>query len=552
MHAQPVSDSPRATWWHLLLVLAVSSGYESLFLHHGLNLFDEGWPLYAAMRLHHGGTLYRDVFFPFPPGHLLPAWIAYGLDPPGIALSRSFYAGFNALVCAGIYLLGRRSMPPSFALLGALLLAVAAPRSHASHLLFGYRYLIFSILSLLLFSLRLRSGNHRWMLPAGLCAGVALSFRLTPAFAVSCALALASMAADGAWRSWLRDWSWFALGLLLVAAPVLGWFALGVGLEAVWQQVVVHIVALQEMQSRPVPELILPSTWADREGIHRWFTAVQYRLYAGLYCAYAAVLAVQWIRARVARRPFPHALLLAVVVWGGIYLLRTLGRSDEPHLDSALPPACLLLAHLAHLGFRRLRRAGASPLWRRRWVGVGMGLAALGAWVFLLGTDVQLGPSRRGIAPLQTLAEPIYAETERRALMLDRTVTAIRRWTEPGDRILDLSASPLFYVLTDRLGPGGSDIIMPGTFLDEHDERAFLERLEQSPPAAVIWPRRRFDKMTSRALLHTAPLVREWVMSHYRAALSGYRYSVLLPLDSPHLPRAASGGAPADPHPGSE
>ena len=60
--------------WHLLLVLAVSAAYESLFLHHGLNVIDEGWPLYAAMRLHDGGTLYQDVFFVFPPGHALPAW----------------------------------------------------------------------------------------------------------------------------------------------------------------------------------------------------------------------------------------------------------------------------------------------------------------------------------------------------------------------------------------------------------------------------------------------------------------------------------------------
>ena len=36
------------------------------------------------MRLHDGGTLYDDVFFVFPPGHLLSAWIAYALDPPGV------------------------------------------------------------------------------------------------------------------------------------------------------------------------------------------------------------------------------------------------------------------------------------------------------------------------------------------------------------------------------------------------------------------------------------------------------------------------------------
>ena len=95
--------------WHLLVLVAVSVAYESLFIHHGIAwLFDEGWPLYAAMRLHAGGVLYADVFFPFPPGHLLPAWLAYALDPPGIILARIFYAGFNVVLCVAMYFLGRR------------------------------------------------------------------------------------------------------------------------------------------------------------------------------------------------------------------------------------------------------------------------------------------------------------------------------------------------------------------------------------------------------------------------------------------------------------
>ena len=35
-----------------------------------------------------------------------------------------------------------------------------------------------------------------------------------------------------------------------------------------------------------------------------------------------------------------YALLLAFVVFGGVYFVRSLGRSDGPHLDSAIPPVC--------------------------------------------------------------------------------------------------------------------------------------------------------------------------------------------------------------------
>ena len=137
-----------------------------------MNPVDEGWPLYTAMQLHDGGVLYRDVFFPLPPGHVLGAWLAYALDPPGVALARLFYAAFNVSLVVALYFLGRRIMPPAVAVLGCAMLAVAAPLSHISHLLFGYRYLLFGALSLWCFSERLRSGDRRWMIAAGALAGV--------------------------------------------------------------------------------------------------------------------------------------------------------------------------------------------------------------------------------------------------------------------------------------------------------------------------------------------------------------------------------------------
>jgi len=101
---------------HLLLLLAVSVGWEWLFLHAGINKLDEGWTLYAAKRLHEGAVLYRDVLFVFPPGHLLSAWIGYALDPPGIVVARIIYAAFNVALCIALYFLGRRLLPASFAL----------------------------------------------------------------------------------------------------------------------------------------------------------------------------------------------------------------------------------------------------------------------------------------------------------------------------------------------------------------------------------------------------------------------------------------------------
>jgi len=97
---------------HVAIIVATSLTFESAFLHGGLNLMDEGWPLHAAMEMHEGRTLYDDVFWVFPPGHVLSAWIGYGLDAPGIILTRKLYAAFNVLLCIIIYFIARRLMPP--------------------------------------------------------------------------------------------------------------------------------------------------------------------------------------------------------------------------------------------------------------------------------------------------------------------------------------------------------------------------------------------------------------------------------------------------------
>jgi hypothetical protein len=512
------------------LILGVSIGYESAFLHHGLNVFDEGWVLYDAMRLHAGGVLYRDVFFVFPPGHLLAGWIGYGLDPPGVVLTRTLYAAFNVSLCVAFYFLGRRFLPAPFALLGALLLALAAPGAHLWHYHFGYRYLVFSVLALLAFAERLRTGGSRWMLASGMFAGVAICFRLTPAFAVSVAVGIGVVLAEREWRRWLRDWSWFAVGLAAVAVPVVVWFARGVGLEALWREVVVRPIAMTDFQSIEIPDVLLPESWT-RRSISKLFTAMQFRAWAALYCAYAVVLAFRWVRSVVAGRAFRPVLLSVVVVWGGVFFLRTLGRSDVGHLESALPPVCLVLAHLASL-LPWQRRNAPSDGWAKRLVTAGVIAGVLAVWIFLFETDQRLAADRRGTFPVEVLHGRISLAEDWRARRVDQRVMMLRDRTGPSDTILDLSAAPIFHVLTGRPGPGLFDIVIPGTFLNEDEERAFVERLEASPPAVVVASVKPFDEMRSRAVSVTAPQVARWLRSNYRIDHVAGDYKLWVPRES--------------------
>ncbi|MBW2397700.1 MAG: glycosyltransferase family 39 protein [Deltaproteobacteria bacterium] len=539
----PLQDRPSAArqrshpdplWWHLALLLAVSIVYESAFIYHGLNLYDEGWPLYSAMRLHVGGVLYRDVFFVFPPGHLLAAWIGYALDPPGIVIARILYAAFNVGLCVAFYFLGRRLLPPSFALLGTLLLALAAPDSHLSHYHFGYRYLVFSVLALLAFSERLRTGDTRWLLAGGMCAGIALCFRLTPAFAVSVAIAVGILLAERDWRRWLRDGGLFAAGLAIVAIPVVTWFAHGIGLETLWREVVVRPVAMTDLQSIEIPDATLPEDW-KRLSISKFFTAIQFRAWAILYAGYAAALGYRWVRDLKARRPFRPVLLAVVVAWGAVFFLRTLGRSDVGHLESALPPVCLVLAHFLSRLLPWQRRGDPSEGWARRLATGGLIIGTLAVWVFLFETDQRLTAERLGEVPYESLSGRISVPDAWRTRALDGRIRELTERTDPGDTILDLTAAPMVHVLTGRPGPGWFDVVVPGTFLDTDEERRFVERLKADPPAVVVAAKRPFDGTASRATSATAPLVAGWLRTHYRIDHVTGDYKLWVPRETPRV-----------------
>lgn len=516
-------------WWQVPLLLVVSTAIQSMFLDYGINRLDEGWPLYAAMQMHAGGVLYDDVLWVFPPGHVLPAWIATWLAPPGFKLARIIYSGFDVALVVSVLFLARRIMPASFALLAALLVAFAAPRSHFFQLLFGFRYLVLTVIVLLAFARRIDSGDVRWMFAAGVGAGVALFFRLTPAFAVSCGVGVAVMAASTDWRRWLRDWSAYALGLLAVMIPVLAWFAWTVGLPKLWHEVLIHPLGMLQPLPPPPIEIV---NWSNRISIHRWFVAVQFRAHWFFYGGYVLAVGWLWVRARMAKRSFDHVLLVAIVIWGGVYFIRSLGRSDEAHLDSAIPPVCLLFAHLCSVGFRALG-SGKLPARLRVASEAVLAAAVLGAWVYLLGFDLYLEPERRGRHLIETtaeLGEPLRVYDEGKARQIDRVVRVIRNRTLPGESILNMAETPMFHVLTGRLGPGYFDVMMPGTFMNDEEELWFLERLKADPPGAVIWPARSFDDMPERDATVTAPRISEWVRANYEMAKGKqHRWYVMLP-----------------------
>jgi hypothetical protein len=508
-----MNDAKRQTILHLLLVIGLSVWWESLYVHTGINPLDDSWPIYTIWNLDAGGTLFGDVLWVFPLGHLIPAWIGYHLAPPGLVVARIIYAAFAVAVCAGIYLLGRRLMPPRFALLAGILVAVAAPDSHLMHVVYGYRYMIFSVLALLCFSRRIESGERRWLMIAGLWLGVGAFFRLGPAFAAGCGIGVGVMSMHRDPRLWLRDWTALASGILVIFVPLLLWAAATIGLETLWRELVTRPATMLLLQSLPLPVLDFPET-LNRVRIRQWFVATQFRVIWLLYGGYLVALGWHYVRAIREQREFVKPLLVSVWIWGGVFFLRSLTRSDEPHLDSVIPPVLLLAVHGLYSALNRIGLMGGWSGGSRAWMERGVLLAAVTLWVVLLGIDTYVPHARRGGNPVHALDDRIEVSQESQAKLTDLVVRRIKL-TPPDARILDLTVSPLYLVLANRRGYPAPDIVMPGTFLTREEELGFIEQVQRNPPALVIWPKKPFDRDPAHGVEVTSPELAAWVRANY-------------------------------------
>ena len=157
------------------------------------------------------------------------------------------------------------------------------------------------------------------------------------------------------------------------------------------------------------------------------------------------------------------------------------------------------------------------------------------AWLFIQGMDRNFDVWDRGLVPMRAGIASQDLKPTVEAIELERLLGSIESRSQPGDTLLDLSASPLLYVLADRQSVGGFDIFMPGTFTSSQEEVAFVQRLEASPPALIIWPGWAFDSRRDRAVQRTAPLVSRWALDHYApidAKSQSNRFVLLAPKET--------------------
>jgi len=134
-----------------------------------------------------------------------------------------------------------------------------------------------------------------------------------------------------------------------------------------------------------------------------------------------------------------------------------------------------------------------------------------------------------GDASLQNVGGAIKVRQRSLGMLVDRLVPVIQKHADPDDTILVMTHAPLLYVVADRHSPGYFDVVMPGTFRRPEEEQGFLERIQDEPPAVVVWPLQPFDGNPNRGLDQSAPVLSGWIADNYRSVANSPLYRILVP-----------------------
>ncbi len=372
----------------LLLVF----GFFFLISNSPLNIYDEGFVLYAAERILTGDLPYRDFQLHYMPAQFYVVAALFHAVGHSLFVERMWDAAVRTLLVAAGFGLARTLMPPGPAGVAALLimLRLGAAGFHGFPMIPG---LAFALLSGACLLASFPGARRGWLVAAGLLAGAAVLFRQDMGgYAVVIELLIL-----GAWR-WLGGCGGrtaspavppsglmpYTLALAAAVLPAALFFLWRVGAGALWQELVVYprSVVLAEL-TVPVPGAIpdfrllfsVPAwRWGHVERAWGQWTDVYVPLTAYLLTAASLVHSLRREGRAALERRETWALVfltaMGIALFGYAYY-----RFDPIHAVSTFVPAAVLVTW-------GLWQAAAPRRVGLRLIGAGLAVLALGfLWV---------------------------------------------------------------------------------------------------------------------------------------------------------------------------
>lgn len=529
-------------WLAVLGVAAVALAVQLPFYDRWVSFMDEGHILAFADILAKGGELYRDAtLYPLPGAFYLLAG-AFHVLGTSILVAREVVVVEFAIFVAAVFVVLRRLVSPSLALVGVALLFVYRVWAFPHWQMYSYSSTALCLVAVALALLApfLAGGGRGWLVAAGAAAGLAVVCKQDYGVALLLALNAAVLVAV---RTGPRPTASLpalvALDgppLVLGAALLLHYAQQGLLAEMLRQTVLGHVVGLAtfEYPSLPplwplfrqdpalrdtyghvvwVPPIIYTVDWepARASWLYRetavWDTALKLFFYGPYVLAAAGVLRLWRMRATLREatrrtRTLVELAVLAVAV--SALLVVSLNKPrDYVHMAVLYWPFLVLLVVYGQAAGGRSR-------------GLGLVVATTALLVTLPFVRYTIGLAR-GLAaqhptPLAAARGGIRVRPAE-ARVLDDAVVWAQATASPAESVAVLPYFPVLSFLADRRGPHRSSYVVWPVPDHPDRDRQIIAAMEREQTPAVLYSVTQWPQFP-RFETYAAPIV-DYLVEHF-------------------------------------
>jgi hypothetical protein len=524
----------------LLLGGAIAAVFVLTGLTRPINFHDEGFPVYAAVRILEGEAPYRDFWTIHPPGQWYTLAAVFRLFGTSLLVERIWDALVRVAFLFSLYAFASRLTSPRVALVPGLVMFVYL----AATPFYGYMMfpaLLLSMLSGLLLLAHARDPRARWLVGAGLCVGLTAFYRHDVAFYAAAAGGATLVARTLVGRSGagavIRALTTFACGAAAIALPAAAILLSAVPAGVLWEHLFVYPAHLaRSIRSLPLPALWINPLTAVQSGeslreysmraLDAWIP-VYFPLIADFLGG--AVSVALLVRAARGRDPGLSGWgMLWLTLFGGLLYLQALSRADAIHLMPTSLAAIVLLTAMISWGWRAF---GRVPM-----------LAVMCASLPLLSISMFWTPlvdtierTYRGWPP--DCSRPL-ARARCMPLRADEAAIAqlVQRLVPPGERIFVgherhdriFITDMLFYFIAERDSATRYFSLEPGVATTAAVQREIVQELERHHVRIIVLytPKRPHVEPNESGRSSGVTVLDDYIRSTYQRAWVAGEYSV--------------------------
>jgi hypothetical protein len=481
---------------------AAAVRYALWFFNLGLNLLDEGSQAAQANRLLHGDVIYRDFVTTIAPASYYTVAALFAAFGRELIVLRVAAVGIGIVILLATLAIGRHLMAWPFAAAAAAATSVwgwfvVAPN------FYSWEAIAFALLALLCALRSIATGQQRWLVGAGLLAGLAaITKQNTGAFAIAAiAAGLSVVRMTGRQRmpaSLSRTLAVFvASAVAPIAIAVAMLIAVGAGPYLFDSLVRYPFVVFRRVMALPYPpfyplipraglltlQQAVPAVVAGRVEepavFDFWIALV---LYLPVAVLPFALVRLAWLAARRDAEVVP---LLLVTIFAGTILLQSWPRADMTHILFGLQASFVLLGYALWCVYR----VAVSRL-RVSWTGAAIKIVVA---VAILWPVVALLRAGYHLTEFQYQNDTVPIRVDRARGILTNAEEArrieaiVEHVTSHGGADAPLLVVPWaagLYFLTDRPNPTRVDIFYDG---DTPRYPCVIAALDEAPPPYVVY-----------------------------------------------------------------